>query len=139
MALATLNNALIVYDGKLAENCVCCVRCVNPSLAQFNSCANTAYYQYGPITFRDIAPVGEYVPSRQTIAVPENLSLPVTVFFCGAADDGFAIDGIRISRFAQIPAPIQMPSRTFTLSIFNDNGPIEGTVRMCFIQANPLP
>jgi hypothetical protein len=114
---------------------------VNESANEFNFCEHTAYYEYGPVfyTTQNLTPIGDVAESRKTITVPDSVSLPVTVFFCGSADDGFAVNGNRISRFAEIPSSLQMPSRTFTLSIWNDGGPIGGKVRMCFIQANPLP
>lgn len=119
----------------------CCVRCKDRQKQEFNFCPDTADYEYGPkfFTGSEQTPLGDVAESRKTITVPSNLSLPVTIVFCGAADDGFAIDGERISRFDEVPPDMTMKNRTFTMSIWNDTGPVSGKVKMCFLGANPLP
>lgn len=121
--------------------CPCCVICLDPDKQEFSFCADPVDYEYGPRFYGagEVTTIGDVAESRKTITVPSTLSLPVTVIFCGAADDGFAIDGTRISLFGAIPPGMTINTRTFTMSLWNDNGPIAGKVKMCFFSANPLP
>lgn len=112
----------------------CCDVCANIE----QSCPNNIYYSYGPV-FSNVPQNQEIAASIQTITVPLELSLPVLVKFCGSADDGIAINGIRISRFAQRPEDVEIAARTFTIGNWNDGGPAAANITMCFYELNPLP
>lgn len=107
----------------------------NPSLT---SCPYQIDYLWGP-EYSNVPQYQEVPQSRQTITVPSELSLPVLVRFCGGADDGFAIDGIRIVGFAANPPDIIMRNRTFVIAVWNDGGPSVGGTQICFFEYNPLP
>lgn len=100
------------------------------------SCANGVAYSASGGS----QPAGLVVSSQQTITVPAAYSLPVTVCFTGACDDGLAIDGVRVSNFGVVPAPFCMSNRTFLAGIWNDGGPWACSGVFCFYPGcNPLP
>lgn len=117
------------------ENTLCTA---NPgTLREEADCPHKYTYQYGPV-FNNV-PTGEIIASRQTITIPPELSLPVLVRGCGGCDDGFAINGERLSRFNRNPRDYTATTRTITVGTWNDGGPAVCGVTLCFFEINPLP
>lgn len=119
-------------------SCCCVSLCDENNQPLANVCPHSATYSYGPVG-QNVPQDQEIIASRQTITVPLALSLPVLVRFCGSADDGIALDGVRISLFAETPANQIVASRTFTIGTWNDRGPAVARLGMCFFEYNPLP
>ena len=118
----------------------CCAFC--DSNNQPPVCPGRIDYSYGPV-FNNVPQNQEIAASVQTITVPPEFSLPVLVRMCGGGDDGIAINGVRVSTFAQrIPASaflVLESTRTFTIGTWNDGGPAVGSAAICFFELNPLP
>lgn len=83
--------------------------------------------------------IGLVEESVQTIRVPNHLSLPVTATFSSGCDDGLAINGERVSQFAEVPAPFEVSTRTFEAAVWNDGGPWACNGTFCFEEVNPFP
>lgn len=81
----------------------------------------TATYSAGPEY--NYTPGGLVPTSIQTIRVPDIITLPAVVTFDAGCDDGLAINGTRVSSFAQIPPPFVITERTFEAGTWNDGGP----------------
>lgn len=105
--------------------------------AESPKCRACVPYTAGP-EFED-TPVGLVPASVQTIRVPDDLVLPVAVTFSAGCDDGLAIDGVRVSNFAQVPDPFTVTTRTFEAGVWNDGGPWGCSGEFCFEEVNPLP
>lgn len=102
------------------------------------SCEDGVPYIAGPEY--GYTPSGLVDTSVQTITVPAQYSLPVTVCYSAGCDDGLAINGNRVSFFAQQPAPFCIESRTFEAGVWNDGGPWVCSGTFCFKEGcNPLP
>jgi hypothetical protein len=136
MTLATKNGRIVLKNGSLS--CACCGKQC-PSNASFFECDDMVTYQFLDMTNYPGTVVKEIVESRQLITIPASYSLPVTVKFCGGADDGFLIDGALLAPFAVNPPDRTLNTRTFTISVYNAGGPIAGNLTMCFVSVNPLP
>lgn len=135
----------------------CCVdgMCMNPCPEGENCCdGNCQAWPCGSdcsgacadaVTYAVSSPPG--VPetglvssSIQTITVPAGYTLPVTVCFSAAADDGLAINGVRISNFGESPPPFCIEDPTFDAGVWNDVGPWAINGKFCFVEGcNPLP
>lgn len=104
----------------------------------YGACADGVPYNAGPEP--NYMPSGLVDTSVQTITVPAQYSLPVTVCYSSGCDDGLAINGSRVSSFAQRPAPFCIESRTFEAGVWNDGGPWACNGTFCFKEGcNPLP
>lgn len=112
-------------------------------------CADAIDYNTGP-EYVDIFPPFS-IWDEQTITVPASYSLPVTVCYSGECDDGLAINGRRVSLFAETPPPFCINERTFTAGTYNARGAWQCTGSFCFTEGccaslklggnwgNPLP
>ena len=99
--------------------------------------SNCVPYSAGPEF--GLTPIGLVPASVQTIRVPDHLTLPVTATFSAGCDDGLAINGERISGFAEIPPAFTVATRTFEAGVWNDLGPWACNGEFCFEEVNPLP
>lgn len=60
MPIATKNNAIIIKDGKLAENCECCVSCVLPLPSSIELAITSGETQYASVAFSGGSPARQF-------------------------------------------------------------------------------
>jgi hypothetical protein len=142
MPLATKNGAIIIEDGKLAEQCSCCGECVNVS-----------YFTSG--LFRKGCGGGGIQHGLRTIEIPSRLSVPCSVYISGGVDDDLSVDGSVVQAGQYVgggfndcnPAhsvcySFTATSRTFTVAALDNYGGNTGyDLKICFAkgECNPLP
>lgn len=130
--------------------CSCCGGCVDGNDVECSgNCTDAVDYNTGPEYVNVFPP--QTIWEERTITIPASYSLPVTVCYSGECDDGLAINGKRISLFAQPAPPFCLNERTFVAGTYNHRGSWQCTGSFCFTEGccadlkiginwgNPLP